>query len=281
MGHAANPVAQVAFEHGDDGFHLVALTIGFRVEALFHQPPVLPGRELAGRAGPAALGRDDRTHSVILAQPAVVGFRVVAGVQHHPVQYRMPREPAQQPLQRAHVRPGSDSRHGREDDVVGRVGDDVQFGKTPIGHVFWGFSALSGPPDIVAAGPGGLEAGGVSRGRPHPSAAAHDSLHGSLQQPIDAGLGEQPAGGLLQGGPVRHGLQFDAPAQIGTVPEQFPEAAVVGAQMSLEHQTGEELVLGEFLRAVAMRMGRQGVLGSFPGFPQHLSRRLAGGHEPL
>ena len=154
--------------------------------------------------------------------------------------------------------------------MIPRVHDDAQLGKTPIGHVFLGFSEALGPPDIVPAGMGGFETRRVRGSRADFMPPAHDPLDGGLQQARHAPLREQPARGFLQCRVVRHRAEFDSLAELRRVFQHGSDSAVVRAQVGFEHQAGEELVLGELPRTEPMSIRWQGVLGCFPGFPQHL-----------
>jgi hypothetical protein len=68
--------------------------------------------------------------------------------------------------------------------------------------------------------------------------------------------------------------------QVGAVAQVLPHAPVVGPEEFLEHQAGEELVLGKLLGAKTMTVGRQGALRNLLRDLQHASGRLAGGAHP-
>ncbi len=56
---------------------------------------------------------------------------------------------------------------------------------------------------------------------------------------------------------MRHVFEIDRGPQAGAVRQEVHEAAVVGFEKLLEHQAGQELVLGELLRAETMAVGGQ------------------------
>src|SRR5690606_7220728 len=69
---------------------------------------------------------------------------------------------------------------------------------------------------------------------------------------------------LLEGGPVGHLLQTQAFTGRGGELEQFAHAAVVGLAHGLEHETGDELGLGEVLAALVGAVGTHAA----PRYPQ-------------
>jgi len=77
--------------------------------------------------------------------------------------------------------------------------------------------------------------------------------------------GQEPAGGLLEGGAARHDLQADRAAQVGVVDEVPGGPPVVQAEQPLEHQAGEELVLSELLEALLVPRRRQRLAGGVVG----------------
>src|SRR5262245_46581618 len=80
---------------------------------------------------------------------------------------------------------------------------------------------------------------------------------------------------------MRDARQFDHRGQIGRVQQELPDAAIVELEKVLERQTGEELMLGELLRAELMRVRRERFARQRVGDLQHLPWRLAGLHPSL
>ncbi len=75
-------------------------------------------------------------------------------------------------------------------------------------------------------------------------------------------------------------LDLDCGAQVRTVGQDVDDAAIVSLEKLLEHETGEQLMLGKLLGAVAMSVGWQGALRRCIRGHHHASRRFAGLHAP-
>ncbi len=108
--------------------------------------------------------------------------------------------------------------------------------------------------DVVATGVAAVQAGRVEGCPLHAPAAAEEAVDRRAEQPPGHGQAQQAATGLLRRGKVGHDFQGQNPAQVGMVGELSCQAAVVGLEEGLEEQTGEQLVLCEFLGAVAVRI---------------------------
>jgi len=78
VGDAANVSALSAFDHGDDGFNLGAITIGSGIESCLHEPAIVAGGRLV--RWPAAFGWNDRPHAALFTGKTMIGLGVVAGV---------------------------------------------------------------------------------------------------------------------------------------------------------------------------------------------------------
>lgn len=181
VGQSADPVAQVAFEHADDRFDLAAAAVDLAIETLFHQATVAALGQLAGGAGPALFGRDDRANTVLVAQEPMIGFRIAAGVGHQLFDDRAGRGMLQQFGETIDVGLRATARSGPEDGMVQRVRENAQLRIVPLRHRFLRFSALFGPPDIVAAGVDGFQAGGVGGGGFDAFAPPQDAPHAGGQ----------------------------------------------------------------------------------------------------
>ena len=59
---------------------------------------------------------------------------------------------------------------------------------------------------------------------------------------------------------MRDGLKLDRGAEVWAVGQDADYTAIIGLEKLFEHQAGEQLVLGELLRAETVRVGRQGAL---------------------
>ncbi|HEX4610376.1 MAG TPA: hypothetical protein VH092_19455 [Urbifossiella sp.] len=101
--------------------------------------------------------------------------------------------------------------------------------------------------------------------------------HGVEHRPARGRL-EQPRGGLLGGGEVGDDPQIDLPGRVGMIGEAVGEAAIVEARGLLEHQAGEQLVLGELLGAELVPVGGERMAGGVAGDPEDPARGSAGGH---
>ncbi len=75
-------------------------------------------------------------------------------------------------------------------------------------------------------------------------------------------------------------FELDRGAQVWTVGQDVDDAAIVSLDKLLEDETGELLMLGELLGAVAMSVGWQGALRRCIRGHHHASRRFAGLHAP-
>ncbi len=72
--------------------------------------------------------------------------------------------------------------------------------------------------------------------------------------------------------------QVDQPGQVGVVGEVLGEPAIVEPRELLEHQAGQELVLGELLGAELVPVRGEGLTGGVVGDLEDPARGFAGGH---
>jgi hypothetical protein len=106
--------------------------------------------------------------------------------------------------------------------------------------------------------------------RPRGRAGAPEAFHGAAEQLLHLRIGQQAVGRLLQRRVMRHGAQAEFPDQLGHVLQQRDHAAVVLPLVRLEHEQGEELVLGELVWAEPVGIRRERPLGDRQRFQRHL-----------
>jgi hypothetical protein len=82
----------------------------------------------------------------------------------------------------------------------------------------------------------------------------------------------------VEGRVVRDDAQADLAAEVQVIGQVCRQPAVVEAEELLEHQAGEELVLGELPGAEPMPMRRQGLAGGVVGDLEDAARRFARNH---
>jgi hypothetical protein len=148
--------------------------------------------------------------------------------------------------------------------VAAAIDDDAHLGKTSIGHRFPLFLALSASADEVVTGVMSFESAAVDGGEtPFASGEFRVSplYHCGVEKFVGWSFEEESIGGFVQGGEVWDRFEFNDAAEVAAVLEEFGYAAIVGLQEFLENQTGEELVLGEFLGAESVGVSRQRVFG--------------------
>ena len=101
--------------------------------------------------------------------------------------------------------------------------------------------------------------------------------HGVEHLPPGGG-GQEPLGGLLEGGEVGDGLQVDQRTKVAVVVEVLSQSPVVEARELLEHQARQELGLGELLGAELVCVRGERAAGRLVGDLEHTARGFAGLH---
>jgi hypothetical protein len=133
----------------------------------------------------------------------------------------------------------------------------------------------------VAADVAGLHAGAVDGRQLHAPPARtvppRALQHGVEHLPPGHG-GQEPLGGLLEGGEVGDGLEVDQRPEVGVVGEVLGQPPGVEVGELLEHQARQELGLGELLGAELVPVRGECLTGGLVGDLEHPARRFAGLH---
>ena len=147
----------------------------------------------------------------------------------------------------------------REDQVVDDVDQQANLRESAIGGMLPAFSAFGAASNEVVADVIRLEAtavdGGTESGTRTDSGTSCLSQRGIEQRIGEAAL-EQAVHCFLQRGEMRYVVKVNDLSQVLTVGEHGDDTAVIGLEEPLEHEAGEELMLGTLLGAKAVCVGR-------------------------
>ena len=263
--------AEVALEHAEDGLCLPTLTVKDLREVLLHPPAVAsPDRVwLAIGAGTAPIsGRNDTANVLSLATKAMEAFRFVAGVaQQRPQRLVGDRLLDRRPAFRE-IGLGAPIGHAPQDHMVGGIADHRELGIAAFLVALVLFTASG----VVCRDVPGLQTGRVD-GRQRGPLAQNLRLAAALEDPVQQRLRfrfrQQAFAGGPQGGKMGHLREPQNIPQFGPFRQQHPDAAVVQLAELFDHQTGEQLRLGELVRALAMAIVGQALLPRFQRFSRY------------
>ena len=79
---------------------------------------------------------------------------------------------------------------------------------------------------------------------------------------------------------MRDVVKLDRGAEVWAICQDADHAAIIGFEKLFEHQAGEQLMLGELLRAETVCVGRQGASCRGVRGPHHTFGGFAGLHTP-
>jgi hypothetical protein len=272
--------AESPLHHRVDRLRLPSLTV---LPLVLPEPPLHPPAPPAGRrlvARPPAGRRDDRADAVRPGRP-VDPLGVEVGVGQQRPDPRPPHRLRKRPPELHQVGARAPAGHRREDQVAVAIDHEDDLGEVGVSPDGIGVSAAGPPLDVVAAGVPRLHAGAIDgrqRDAPLPDAVPQGALEDGVEHLPARDGGQEPHGGLLEGGIVRHRAQADLAAEFGIIGQVRRQPAVVEAQELLEHQAGQELGLGELLGAEPVPMRRQRLAGSVVGDLQDQARGFARNH---
>jgi hypothetical protein len=150
-------LAEVAFEHAEDGLDLPSLAVTFLRESPLHLATILSSRQL-GRMT-ACLRWYCRSDVTLLTRESMVGFAVITGIGQQMLDTILLGNRNNDVLEHVDVRAGTASCYGRKDQVIATVRRDGQLRPTVIMRMLV-FSGLPGvfSPNIVLAGMSGFQA---------------------------------------------------------------------------------------------------------------------------
>jgi hypothetical protein len=229
-----------------------------------------------GRPRAAGLIRPHAVRPHRLVQPLRVEVRV--GQEH--VDPRTPRRPAEGPAELHQVGGRPTPVERREVHVAGAVGQEDGLREMRVNPVSAGFP-VSLTLREVAADVARIQAHAVDRRQadaplPHPD--LERQLEHGVEHPTAGGRGQEPLGGLLEGGEVGDGLHADLVAEVGVVGEVRSQPAVVEAREPLEHHARQVLGLGKLLGAELVAVRGKGPAVRLESELEHASRGFAGLH---
>lgn len=270
--------AEPSFEHAEDGFDLSALRVGFVIEVARHAPAIAAERQFFGRS--AVLRGNDRADAEYEPRGLMDPLGVEPGVGQETRDRQPPPSLRDGRLPTVGVRRRTAAGRRRQDEMTAAIANDCHLRERAIGRrlPFSGKSALfRAPTDEVFARAMRFEAAGVDRlranaaGNQSPASGPRDRLVEHVPHALGA---QQAPRSLLQRGVVRHAIQLQHFAQRGLFEQQRLHAAIVASAKLLEHQTGEQPMLRERLRATTMRIRRQRSSRRLQRHLQHPRRTL-------
>ena len=145
----------------------------------------------------------------------------------------------------------------RENEMATRIAHQAQLGITVINDGFPGTGDAISTPHEIRAGAATFQACGVHGRRFYPSPATEMQSNGTFQKPLRLGQSQQATRRFLQRGEVRHAAKFQQLHQRRMIDEMGHHPAIIGLEKVLQHQASEQLMLGELLGTIKMRIGRQ------------------------
>ena len=252
---------EVALEHRVDGLRLPPLTIKDFREVRLHQLAVATPHDpwLAVGTGTTAVGGRNDTANVPAATEAVEAFRLVAGI---PQQGPQGLVGQRVPDGRAGFRQiglGAAVNAPAQDQMVGGIPDRRELGIAAFIVALMAFATFG----VVGGNMPGLQAGRIDRGQRSPL-SENLGLAAALQHALQEGFGfrfrQQAFARRPQGGEMWHLGEAQDVSQCGPLLQQDPDTAVIQAPEFLDHQTGEQLGLGELVRTLGMAIVGQTLL---------------------
>ena len=255
---ATNIRALPSFDHRHHGLDLGTLAIEPRVEAGLHQSSVAASGRFGG--WPAELGRNHRTQAILVASEDMIGFRVIAGIGHHPRQTDSPQSFGNEWPKLVGVGSRSTAHLICQNEMIAGVADHAQLGIAMINDCFPGLRGANPPLDEVATCARALQTGRVNRRRANPPAATRAKPRCGVEQALGIGGRQQPPRGFLQRGEVWNAAQCQQSRQRRVVFQVRHDAPIIGPQKVLQRQAGEQLMLGECLGTVLVGVLRQRLL---------------------
>jgi len=194
---------EITFEHAHDRFNLASLGVGLLIELPAHQSSV-PASRRAVLARAALHGRNRRTDMVLFTKHHVIAFRIISGVGEKMLNPHDISERAEHVLELVRIRRRAARAEYRENDMRTHVGDDMQLGITPVGHVFRRITHAFRTPDVVSTGMRGIEPGGVHGAQGNASFPLHETSDRAMQHSPRILTTKQTCRRLLQRREVRH-----------------------------------------------------------------------------
>ena len=211
----------------------------------------------------------------------MVRFGVIAGIGDQPQQAHDLLGFVQQRLQFVHVGAWPAIGQQAQDEVGLHVADETQLRVTMINDGFPGARDAIPPPHEIGAGTGGLHAGGVGGGGFDAPLSAVMLPHRRVQELAHAGKRQQTPRSFLQRGEVRNAAQLQQLAKRRMIGQMGHHTSIIRLQEVLQHQTGEQLMLGELLGAATMRVRRQRAPRHGQRRQHNLPRRFTGNSHIL
>ncbi len=132
IGAGAEAVAEVAFEHAVDRFHLGTLAVGFVFlrpgEEPLHHPAEVSGGWLVG--GSSGTGFDQRPNAKFVSRQSMIGFRIVTCIGQDEANPSTLTCASDQRPEVATVRAHAGSRTRTENEMAGGIDADAELGRT-------------------------------------------------------------------------------------------------------------------------------------------------------